>query len=159
MFRWVLYGELQDPHKEFFVMLNGNNNVRNIWRDTYVLQQSMLPSYFSRTLAHKILLIGKSINFIRLCLQKMPRVTAKDEEIDAKRNGTSTTSPGVRKSLRGVNKGKSLGLHGQIITQGEESVFFPDDDASMAASVPDDSLMQLVPSSTRSHPAGTSSWF
>lgn len=138
-------------------MLNANNIVRNIWRDTYVLQQNMLPSYFSHALAHKILLIGKSINFIRLCLQKMPRVTAKDEEIDAKRNGTSgtsTTSPGVRKSYRGVNKGKSLGLHGQIITAGEESAFFPDDDGSVGASVPDESLMQLVPSSTRNAQLG-----
>jgi len=85
--RWVLYGELQDPHKEFFVVLNPATTVRNIWRETYVLQHTMLPAYFSHNLAQKILLIGKSINFIRLCLQKMPRVTAKDEEIDAKRNG------------------------------------------------------------------------
>ena len=85
--RWVLYGELQDPHKEFFVVLNPAITVRNIWRETYVLQHTMLPAYFSHNLAQKILLIGKSINFIRLCLQKMPRVTAKDEEIDAKRNG------------------------------------------------------------------------
>mmetsp|Transcript_28637 Transcript_28637/g.49123 ORF Transcript_28637/g.49123 Transcript_28637/m.49123 type:complete len:235 (+) Transcript_28637:1211-1915(+) len=47
-----------------------------------VLQHTMLPANFSHNLAQKILLIGKSINFIRLCLQKMPRVTAKDEEID-----------------------------------------------------------------------------
>lgn len=84
----MLYGELQDPHKEFFVVLNPATSVRNIWRETYVLQHHMLPAYFSHSLAQKILLIGKSINFIRLCLQKMPRVTAKDEEIDAKRNGT-----------------------------------------------------------------------
>ena len=83
----MLYGELQDPHKEFFVVLNPATTVRNIWRETYVLQHTMLPAYFSHNLAQKILLIGKSINFIRLCLQKMPRVTAKDEEIDAKRNG------------------------------------------------------------------------
>lgn len=136
-------------------MLNGNNNVRNIWRDTYILQHSMLPAYFSHTLAHKILLIGKSINFVRLCLQKLPRVTAKDEEIDAKRNGTSIGT-GVRKSYRGVNKGKSLGLHGQIVTAGEDSVFFPEDgdgDADAASIAPDDTLMQMqmvVPSSTRS---------
>ncbi|KAJ1441455.1 Spc98 family-domain-containing protein, partial [Ochromonadaceae sp. CCMP2298] len=51
--RWVLYGELADPHREFFVFQNGGQNGR-------------------------VLLIGKSINFIRLCLQQLPRVANAD---------------------------------------------------------------------------------
>jgi len=125
------------------VALNPSTAVRNIWRETYVLQHTMLPAYFSSSLAHKILLIGKSINFIRLCLQKLPRVTAKDEEIDAKRNGTSTSTD-ARKSYRGVNKGKSLGLHGQIITAGEENSDFVAGDEDEKMAIEDDSLVQLL---------------
>lgn len=143
----MLYGELQDPHKEFFVVLNTSTAVRNIWRETYILQGRMLPAYFSSALAQKILLIGKSINFIRLCLQKLPRVTARDEEIDAKRNGTaSSSSSDVRKSYRGTNKGKSLGLHGQIVTEGEEaSDFIPSEEGAPGTGAEDKSLTLLVP--------------
>ena len=59
--------------------------------------------------------------------------------------GTST-STSVRKSYRGTNKGKSLGLHGQIITAGEEAVDYSaaeDEENRMNVVVEDDSLAQL----------------
>jgi hypothetical protein len=140
--RWVLYGELQDPHKEFFVKLNDSGEVRNIWRDTYALQHTMIPAYFSHTMAHKILSIGKSINFIRLCLQKLPRLTARDEAIDA---GKSNALAGgaVRKSLRAANKSKVLGPYGQVRTLGEEAPADVDDGSS-AAPREDNSLAQMA---------------
>lgn len=88
--------------------------MRSVWRDTYLLQYHMLPAYFTHTLAHKILLIGKSINFIRLCLQKLPRSNGKEAE-----NGDKNSNK-VRKSLRGVNKSKSVGKYGIIQTAEDE---------------------------------------
>mmetsp|Transcript_3609 Transcript_3609/g.6859 ORF Transcript_3609/g.6859 Transcript_3609/m.6859 type:complete len:718 (-) Transcript_3609:13-2166(-) len=38
-----------------------------LWRDKYSLRQAMVPSFISKPLANKILVIGKSINFIRQC--------------------------------------------------------------------------------------------
>ena len=52
----------------------------------------------------------------------------------------------MRKSYRGTNKGKSLGLHGQIITAGEEAVDYStaeDEENRMNVVVEDDSLAQL----------------
>ena len=89
-------------------------DVRSVWRDTYLLQYHMLPAYFTHTLAHKILLIGKSINFIRLCLQKLPRGSGREAE-----NGDKKSNK-VRKSLRGVNKSKSVGKYGIIQTAEDE---------------------------------------
>lgn len=60
----------------------------------------MLPTFLSPTLAHKILLIGKSINFIKLCLQKLPKPVKQLK--------------GIRKSLRAINKGKHLTINAQI---------------------------------------------
>lgn len=148
----MLYGELQDPHKEFFVMLNASASVRNIWRDTYALQYHMLPAYFSHTMAHKILLIGKSINFIRLCLQKLPRVTAKDEQIHADKSdkGENKGEKGVRKSYRGVNKSKVLGMYGQVHTVGEENEEVPplDEDVGSVVVVEDTSLARMAAAGT-----------
>lgn len=120
--------------------LNDSGDVRNIWRDTYSLQHAMIPAYFSHTMAHKILSIGKSINFIRLCLQKLPRLTARDEAIDASKSNPSAAAK-VRKSLRAVNKNKVLGPYGQVRTLGEEPVGAEEDGSAVGQD--DQSLAQL----------------
>ena len=78
--RWVLHGELNDPHDEFFTGVQPNTGtgatklpITNIWRDSYFLRPSMLPSFLSLTLAQKILIIGKSINFIKVCVPKLSK--------------------------------------------------------------------------------------
>ena len=48
---------------------NNNNNNKNVWRDVYFLRTSMLPSFLSISLAQKILVIGKTINFLKICIQ------------------------------------------------------------------------------------------
>ena len=85
--RWLFEGELQDPHEEFFVKLGKLDTAEQdrrivfrdekavassagtlMWHRKYVLRESMLPSWWITThpdMASRILLIGKSLNFIR----------------------------------------------------------------------------------------------
>jgi hypothetical protein len=44
-----------------------------MWLDTYYMRSSMLPTFLSPILADRALVIGKSINFIRLCIQRSPK--------------------------------------------------------------------------------------
>lgn len=71
MERWLTVGELQDPYREFFVSSSQlddsvfGQSYDKIWQEQYQLDKAMIPSFMSQALANKILLIGKSINFIR----------------------------------------------------------------------------------------------
>ena len=59
----------------------------NMWLDTYFMRPSMVPTFLTPLLADRALVIGKSINFIRLCIQK-------------------ATSAGVARGPAGKGKGK-----------------------------------------------------
>nr|CCA14880.1 gammatubulin complex component putative [Albugo laibachii Nc14] len=65
--RWVFEGELEDAHHEFFVSSDKNLPDDQLWAHQYKLQLDMLPTFISLDLANQILIIGKSINFIRQC--------------------------------------------------------------------------------------------
>jgi gamma-tubulin complex component 3 len=81
--RWILYGDLQDPYEEFFVGIHRNtaSMTFNVWLDTYYLRNAMLPSFIPLSLAIRILVIGKTINFIRLCMASLPKKTAEKVSI------------------------------------------------------------------------------
>uniref|UniRef100_H3HB77 Uncharacterized protein n=1 Tax=Phytophthora ramorum TaxID=164328 RepID=H3HB77_PHYRM len=65
--RWVFEGELEDVHGEFFVVADPTVSDDQFWAKKYTLNLKMLPTFISIELAKKILIIGKSINFIRQC--------------------------------------------------------------------------------------------
>ncbi|KAK1931915.1 Gamma-tubulin complex component 3 [Phytophthora citrophthora] len=65
--RWVFEGELEDVHGEFFVVADSTVSDDQFWAKKYTLNLKMLPRFISIELAKKILVIGKSINFIRQC--------------------------------------------------------------------------------------------
>mmetsp|Transcript_67 Transcript_67/g.225 ORF Transcript_67/g.225 Transcript_67/m.225 type:complete len:905 (+) Transcript_67:342-3056(+) len=64
---WVVHGELADVCNEFFVSADLSVPDDRLWFDKYKMNATMIPGFIGRSLARKILLIGKSINFIRFC--------------------------------------------------------------------------------------------
>jgi len=64
--RWIYNGELYDPFQEFFVSANPSVETEQLWNEKYQLKADMIPSFVPLQQAHKILLVGKSINFLRL---------------------------------------------------------------------------------------------
>ncbi|KAI9206326.1 Spc98 family-domain-containing protein [Polychytrium aggregatum] len=65
--RWIYEGELEDPYEEFFIAFSSPDLVdhENHWRTKYSIRLEMVPAFINSAVAKKILLIGKSINFIR----------------------------------------------------------------------------------------------
>eukprot|EP00727_Mastigamoeba_balamuthi_P011635 m51a1_g7094 putative gamma tubulin ring complex protein 3 (865) ;mRNA; r:37505-40516 len=63
--RWVCEGVLDDPHDEFYVAADPTVPPERAWRDRYALRGAMLPAYVPPALARRVLVAGKSINFIR----------------------------------------------------------------------------------------------
>jgi len=115
--KWVLSGELSDKHDEFFVKMEKiEANIRNIWTDTYVPNYSMLPCYLTQEVAIKILRIGKSINFIKLCLEKLPRTNSSSSSSSSNNSSSGGNVVAIRKSYRSMNKSKQLGVNAQIVS-------------------------------------------
>lgn len=71
--RWLLEGEISDPHGEFFIEYLSEVDRNRLWHDKYRVRTSMLPDFISSDWAHKILVTGKSINFLcEICEDKSP---------------------------------------------------------------------------------------
>lgn len=62
---WLLYGELQDPYKEFFVEIDEKITEDEVWKRRYVLNIQNVPNFFNSNITEKIFGIGKCVNFIR----------------------------------------------------------------------------------------------
>ncbi|XP_012160527.1 gamma-tubulin complex component 3 homolog isoform X2 [Ceratitis capitata] len=76
---WLLEGEINDAHGEFFIECLADIGPDRLWHDKYRLRSSMLPNFVSTEMAHKILVTGKSINFLcEVCEDKRP-VQGRDE--------------------------------------------------------------------------------
>ncbi|ESO86326.1 hypothetical protein LOTGIDRAFT_167139 [Lottia gigantea] len=67
--RWIYDGELEDTYHEFFVASDPTVNHDRLWHDKYSLRKTMIPSCISTEQARRILLTGKSINFLRQVCQ------------------------------------------------------------------------------------------
>ncbi|XP_066517256.1 gamma-tubulin complex component 3 [Hoplias malabaricus] len=64
LYRWIYDGELEDTYHEFFVASDPTVKTDRLWHDKYSLRKSMIPSFITMDQARKVLLIGKSINFL-----------------------------------------------------------------------------------------------
>lgn len=65
--QWMLEGEINDPHQEFFVETDPLVSDERLWTDKYRLNHIMIPAFITNALATKILQTGKAVNFIRRC--------------------------------------------------------------------------------------------
>lgn len=65
--RWLFEGVLEDPFYDFFITSDINVPITNLWNRKFSVVENMIPSFLSKELANDILLVGKSINFIRHC--------------------------------------------------------------------------------------------
>jgi len=63
--RWIIEGQLEDPFHEFFVVADYSIPEEDMWQSKFHIDQQLLPLFIGDDLAKQILLIGKSINFIR----------------------------------------------------------------------------------------------
>ncbi|ESO02035.1 hypothetical protein HELRODRAFT_65285, partial [Helobdella robusta] len=63
--RWIFEGELEDNHHEFFVLSDPSVRDDRLWHDKFSLRPNMIPSFITFDQAKKILLTGKTINFLR----------------------------------------------------------------------------------------------
>lgn len=77
--KWLLEGELCDPKGEFFIESSTSANPDHLWYDKYCIRHSMLPTFISTELAHKILVTGKSINFLYHICEDKQSVKVRDE--------------------------------------------------------------------------------
>ncbi|XP_055531465.1 gamma-tubulin complex component 3 [Wyeomyia smithii] len=73
LIRWLINGEIVDPNCEFFIEEIGEVGFDQLWHQKYRIRRSMLPVFVTETMARHILVIGKSINFLReVCQDKTP---------------------------------------------------------------------------------------
>eukprot|EP00127_Corallochytrium_limacisporum_P006805 Clim_evm20s236 gene=Clim_evmTU20s236 len=65
---WLFTGNLDDPYGEFFVALDPSVKESQVWSHKYRMRDDMRPAFISETMANQIMIIGKSIGFLReLC--------------------------------------------------------------------------------------------
>jgi hypothetical protein len=112
LIRWLINGEIHDHCKEFFIGQNPSSMIRNNWKDLFYLRFHQIPIFISSLLVEKIVNIGKSITFIKLCLEKLPKAIYYQS--------TTSKGNGIRKSYRLINKSKKLGLYGKVMDEDEE---------------------------------------
>jgi len=82
--KWIYEGELNDQYNEFFVEEHQDIHGEDLWNLKYSMRQngSMLPSFINTTLAKKILVIGKSLNFIKDSCNDSEYVLSRSKEAE-----------------------------------------------------------------------------
>ncbi|KAK2147394.1 hypothetical protein LSH36_555g02025 [Paralvinella palmiformis] len=75
---WQYHGELEDTYHEFFVASDPTVKNERLWHEKYTLRKSMIPSFISLEQAKKILLTGKSVNFLRQVCHDRTSIRSRD---------------------------------------------------------------------------------
>eukprot|EP00850_Spirogloea_muscicola_P019099 SM000183S03993 [mRNA] locus=s183:284396:289670:- [translate_table: standard] len=65
--KWILEGNLTDSQEEMFIVQSSDFKEERLWSSGFRLNEAMLPTFISRSMALKILRCGKSINFLKRC--------------------------------------------------------------------------------------------
>ncbi|XP_036401783.1 gamma-tubulin complex component 3 isoform X3 [Megalops cyprinoides] len=92
LYRWIYDGELEDTYHEFFVASDPTVKTDRLWHDKYSLRKSMIPSFVTMDQARKVLLIGKSINFLhQVCHDRTPpgKITPASKSTDSPRDAAA----------------------------------------------------------------------
>ncbi|XP_035006256.1 gamma-tubulin complex component 3 isoform X1 [Hippoglossus stenolepis] len=95
LYRWIYDGELEDTYHEFFVASDPNVKADRLWHDKYSLRKCMIPSFITMDQARKVLLIGKSINFLhQVCHDRTPpgKITAASKSADTPKDAAELLS-------------------------------------------------------------------
>uniref|UniRef100_UPI0037E7ABC8 gamma-tubulin complex component 3 isoform X2 n=1 Tax=Semicossyphus pulcher TaxID=241346 RepID=UPI0037E7ABC8 len=95
LYRWIYDGELEDTYHEFFVASDPNVKTDRLWHDKYSLRKSMIPSFIAMDQARKVLLIGKSINFLhQVCHDRTPpgKITPASKSADTPKDAAELLS-------------------------------------------------------------------
>lgn len=79
MSRWLMEGEIIDPHGEFFIDVVHEVGNENLWKEKYLIKDSMLPVFISHNIVNKILGTGKCINFLREICNDKSAIKGKEE--------------------------------------------------------------------------------
>lgn len=87
--RWIHDGLLNDPHHEFFVAAAAGVKDELLWHDKYSLRKSMVPAFLTMDQASKILLTGKSINFLRHVCHDNTQIKTREAVQHAQASGAS----------------------------------------------------------------------
>lgn len=119
--RWILHGELQDPHHEFFIVAaagtSATNPAKNPWRDAYFLRPQLLPCFLPRPLAEKMLNIGRSINFLKMCFQRLPKEKQQHQAYQKMMMKMTGHGARAKRSFRAMNKQKKLTTYGRVVDE------------------------------------------
>ncbi|KAN0047476.1 hypothetical protein ACTA71_001858 [Dictyostelium dimigraforme] len=62
---WMFKGEINDPYQEFFIRQYESVQLEKTWKEKFAIIAKLLPSFISLSLAKRILIIGKSINYMK----------------------------------------------------------------------------------------------
>jgi len=64
MLRWILDGNLEDPHQEFFIASDPTVQGDELWHHKYSVRKPMIPRFLGYSWTKQALSTGKSINFL-----------------------------------------------------------------------------------------------
>lgn len=76
---WLLEGEIKDPHNEFFIEEIREVSSDRLWHHKYRVVHTRLPIFMPRAMARKILVSGKSINFLREVCEDRSLIKGREE--------------------------------------------------------------------------------